>query len=159
MMGGNLLELAREKGNEAFSKWFRERLSVSGVSSSGLYTTGILYETLLGISLRSYSYWENELPDFPVKVPCRLGLGKTAPRAYTPENVVDIAYWYFLRKLREDADTYTVAEVAGMLSLPVEEIISMMQQGAMPGTGQDIPKEQYQEWLHSRVRGGLVEES
>lgn len=151
MTNMNLLELAVLKDNTDFYTWFRERLGVLELRLTGLYRTGEVFDKLLGVSQRSYLYWENNVPSYPVKEPYRVGDSATYARAYLPAEVVDISYWYFLRKLAEDADVFTVEDIAEMLFLTAEVVMTMMAAGSMSGTGQSVGKEQFKEWLHSKV--------
>lgn len=153
MSNMNLLEMAKGKGSMPFFSWFRERLGKGKLDPTrSIYQAGILFKTL-GIHQRSYQSFEL-VEDFPVRRPIRAGESKTSPRLYTKANFVDIAYWYWLRKVAGDgqlAMVLTVRDVAKRLYLRSAVVLRMMRDGTMPGTGESVVREEFASWLHGKI--------
>lgn len=102
----DLLELVWEKENGAFTQWVRARLCESGLDVDLTeYWVGALM-LFLGVSHRAYTYWE-KMDGYPVPEPVRKtpygGRGSEA-RVYTPDQVVQIAWWFYCRKVKKQDD-------------------------------------------------------
>jgi DNA-binding transcriptional MerR regulator len=73
----------------------------AGVKDKDFYSTGDVFP-MLKVSQRIYQLWERR-PDFPIKEPHRI----KGNRAYSPQDVVAIAFWKWRRKdkrMREGGD-------------------------------------------------------
>jgi len=63
----------------------------------------------LGVGLRSYQYWEanHEALEYPVPEPARRPLwegSEIESRFYTLQQVVDVAYWFYQRRVKKDGE-------------------------------------------------------
>jgi len=150
MTNTNLLEIAKGKGNAPFLSWFRQRLGESWLDlAQPIFQAGAVSK-VLDVSSRFYQTWEG-IEDFPVREPMRAGSAKTDPRLYTRQDLVNVAYWHWLRKVAEDVTVMTVKDVAERLNLEPVKVIQMMRDGLMPGTGQSITRDEFTTWLLGKI--------
>lgn len=156
------LEMLRKESdsNQVFLQWFMERQASAGTEfppEGKVFTPGMLYKHFLKVSRRNYTYWERDdtFPDFPVKNPRRAYIGPQAPRIYSREEVVKIAFWYWKRQVGKSTTAYvSVRDMAIMLRLDEAEVLDKMQAGIIPGNvkARKATREEFFDWVGSQVQ-------
>jgi hypothetical protein len=115
-MEKSLLKAAQQLGHGSpeWPDWLRGRIEESGVDPEykDFYPDDV-FRRLLGVTVRSYQYWEGQaqlaqeydteptgIMTYPVPYPRMEKVrGRGVMRVYTPEQVAEIAYWFWKRRV------------------------------------------------------------